>query len=272
MLIFVFPPIFVQKGPDAALDLSKFNFFVLLNFCAALLLLAQKRMEERQRAKGAETVASPKGGEQETVARLGGADEIKLFASPKGAAALWKAAFFSSRLFVCYGALLLLGILFFALQKFFVEEAAAVAPPQSLAGWLACAFLLFASALFEETIYRWYLPHALEKLASKRGGQTDKSPKAKEAAASGENVASLKSAAKPEPFASQRRARLAFWGIEAACVIIFALAHRWQGELAVLNALFGGIILRLCAVKSKGLAPGIAAHFLYNASALLFSL
>ena len=273
LLIFVFPPIFVKNGQNAALDLSKFNFFVLLNFCAALLLLAQKRMEERQKAKDAETVASPRGGgEPKTAARLGSAAEIKLFASQKGAAALWRAAIFSSRVLVCYGALLLLGILFFVAQRFFQNDAAlTVELPQNVLGWLACAFALFAAALFEETIYRWYLPHALATIAS-AGGQTDKSPRAKEAAASGENVASLKSAAKPEPFASQRRARLAFWGTEAACVVLFALAHRWQGALAVLNALFGGIILRLCAVKSKGLAPGIAAHFLYNASALLFAL
>ena len=241
MLIFVFPPIFVQKGQNAVLDLSKFNFFVLVNLCAAIFLLAQKRWENGLKANEA--------AETEAVARLKGGDKQKNVARPGRAAALWKAAIFSSRLFTCYGALLLLGILFYSAQRFFGETAAAEAAlPHDLLGWLACALSIFVSALFEETLYRWYLPHALETLASQKKG------------------------AEQATEARPRKARLIFWGIEAACVVLFALAHRWQGALAVLNALFGGIILRLCAVKSKGLAPGIAAHFLYNASALLFSL
>ena len=59
---------------------------------------------------------------------------------------------------------------------------------------------------------------------------------------------------------------------EIAAILLFALAHRWQGPLAVLNALLGGTILRLCALKSKSLVPGIAAHFLYNLCALLAAL
>lgn len=241
LLIFVFPPIFVKNGQNAALDLSKFNFFVLLNFCAALLLLAQKRMAEGPRsAAGAE--ASPRSAAQETEARPKIAANPKIFERPKRAASLLRAAVFASRVLVCYGSLLLLGIFFYVAQKFLEGGSAQVTLPQNFTSALACAFTLFAAALFEETVYRWHLPWALKKIASPKTG------------------------------AETWKARAFFWGTEAACAVLFALAHRWQGALAVLNAFFAGIALRVCAVKAKGLAPGIAAHFLYNASALLFSL
>ena len=253
LLIFVFPPIFVKNGQNAALDLSKFNFFVLVNFCAALLLLAQKRMAKGPRsAAGAE--ASPRSAAQETEATPKRAADPKIFERPKRAASLLRAAVFASRVLVCYGSLLLLGIFFYVAQKFLEGGAAQVTLPQNFWGWLACAFTLFAAALYEETLYRWHLPWALKKIASPKGGGEPET------------------AASPKTGAETWKARAFFWGTEAACAVLFALVHRWQGALAVLNAFFAGIALRVCTVKAKSLAPGIAAHFLYNASALLFSL
>lgn len=193
------------------------------------------------------------------------AADPKIFERPKRAASLLRAAVFASRVLVCYGSLLLLGIFFYVAQKFLEGGSAQVTLPQNFTGALACAFTLFAAALFEETVYRWHLPWALKKIANPKGGGEPET-------AASQRGGAAQTAANPKTGAETWKARAFFWGTEAACAVLFALAHRWQGALAVLNAFFAGIALRVCAVKAKGLAPGIAAHFLYNASALLFSL
>lgn len=234
LLIFVLPPIFAGTPPAEAVNLGRPSFFVLINFLAALFLCLQRNFKEK--AEGLQ-----EGGGHKLV----------------------KAAFYSSAFLISFGSLLLLGVF----SKLLADatgagvQTAFVAPSGFLERAL-CVFSFFAGAFYEETLYRRYLPDALGAIGAMA------SQKAKEAAASGENVASPRSAAKTESFASPRRARLVFWGTEAACVVLFALAHRWQGWPAVLDALLGGTVLRLCAVKCKSLKPGIAAHFLYNLCAL----
>lgn len=252
LLIFVLPPIFAGNAPAEPVDLGRPNYFALVNLCAAIFLLAQKRMLER-----------PKGAASQTEARPKDAAAAKTMERQKRAEALCRAAIFGGRVLACYGSLLLLGISFYLAQKLFKAQAAAVALPDGLSGALICAFSLFVSALYEETLYRWYLPGALKTAASQRSGaEPEESPRSGEP----ETVASQKGGAEAW------KARLFFWGTEAACAALFALAHRWQGALAVLNAFIGGTILRVCAAKAKSLKPGIAAHFFYNASALLFTI
>ncbi|MBP5450646.1 MAG: CPBP family intramembrane metalloprotease [Treponema sp.] len=93
---------------------------------------------------------------------------------------------------------------------------------------------LFAGAFYEEVIYREFLPETLLLFTGER-----KIP-----------------------------------GIiaESSCILIFALSHRYLGLMAVINALLGGIILRVCRKKSLSIWAGTAAHFLYNAILLLFAI
>ena len=93
---------------------------------------------------------------------------------------------------------------------------------------------LFVGAFYEEVIYREFLPETLLSFTGER-----KIP-----------------------------------GIiaECSCIIIFALSHRYLGLMAVINALLGGIALRICRRKSLSIWAGTAAHFLYNAILLIFAI
>lgn len=51
---------------------------------------------------------------------------------------------------------------------------------------------------------------------------------------------------------------------EAAIICLFALAHRYMGWWAVLNALLAGTILRTCFFKTGSVYPALIAHVLYN--------
>lgn len=207
MLIFVFPPIFVQKSPDLQVDFSRLNYFSALSLLLGLFLLLQKRAREEE------------AGEKPPRSKF------------------LKALSFSSVFLLCFGSLLLCGILFWFLKKFFEPETAVVLLPKNLGGWASCAFLLLSGVVFEESLYRWYLPAAFSAAAR--------------------DFLRAKNSAKPAACFS-----------EAVAVVLFALAHRWQGLFAVLNALFAAVILRLSAKKAKSLVPGILAHLLYNAASL----
>lgn len=100
--------------------------------------------------------------------------------------------------------------------------------------WMIMLFNLLAGAFYEEVIYREFLPETLLS------------------------------------FSKDRKAAIIM--IECACVLVFALSHRYLGILAVINALLGGIILRVCRRKSHGIWAGTLAHFLYNAILLIFTL
>lgn len=152
-------------------------------------------------------------------------------------------AFQSSAFLTTFGALLLTGTAFMLASDFFgLKESAVLTKPQGAIEWFVCVLTVFFAAFYEETVYRNYLPKCL--LAAVLDNPRLGGP-----------LAGWKKAA----------ARLL---LEALVMALFALAHRWQGWAAVLNALAAGTILRLCFIKCKSLAPGIAAHFLYNLAAL----
>ena len=224
LLIFVFPPIFVQKSPDLQVDFSRLNYFSALNLLLGLFLLLQKRARKEEV------------GEKPPRSKF------------------LKALSFSSVFLLCFGSLLLCGILFWFLKNFFEPETAGAILPKNLGGWASCAFLLLSGVVFEESLYRWYLPAAFS--AAARDFFRAKNS-AKPAASLGEN----------EPSCGEKTLAAACFS-EAVAVILFALAHRWQGLFAVLNALFAAVILRLSAKKAKSLVPGILAHLLYNAASL----
>ena len=133
--------------------------------------------------------------------------------------------------------LLMLIFAAFELLALLVPQAASAAAtgglPQTAAAWLSALLAFACSAYYEEVLYRLYLPAALG------------------------------------PFLGNARwARLMN---EALPLMLFALAHRYLGWAAVLNAACCGAVLRLCLRKTGGVATGTAAHFLYNALLLLFA-
>ena len=150
-------------------------------------------------------------------------------------ALLWKAADYSGKCLLTFGCLALCAALFelaaLALKRSDMEN---IILPSNFLEFLCCAFILFSSAFYEECLYRLYLPKALGTIARSK------------------NHPAL------------------LWLAEAAAVLFFAFSHRYQGMLALFNALICGIILRISFVKSKSLWPPFVAHLAYNAAALLF--
>ena len=148
---------------------------------------------------------------------------------------LWLAADFSAHYFLTFGLLALCAALFeLAALALKIPAMENVILPANFLEFLCCVFLLCSSAFYEECLYRLYLPKALGTIARSK------------------NHPAL------------------FWLAEAAAVLLFAFSHRYQGMLALFNALICGIILRASFVKSKSLWPPFVAHFTYNAAALLF--
>lgn len=122
------------------------------------------------------------------------------------------------------------------------EPLAASRQITGLGQWLLAAAALATGAFYEECLYRAFLPEIPLLLLGKAGSTWIQGHK--------------------KPLAT---------GIEAFCVIVFALSHRYLGMLAVTNALLCGTVLRVCYRKSGGILCGTAAHFCYNMTLLLFS-
>ena len=108
--------------------------------------------------------------------------------------------------------------------------------------WLLATAALAAGAFYEECLYRAFLPEIPLLLLGRAGSTWIQGHK--------------------KPLSA---------GIEAFCVIVFALSHRYLGMLAVTNALLCGTVLRVCYRKSGGILCGTVAHFCYNMTLLLFS-
>ena len=103
--------------------------------------------------------------------------------------------------------------------------------PKGSAEISACISNIFVGAVYEEAVYREFLPETLSWLIEKKRLEIP---------------------------------------MELICVTLFALAHRYLGLMAVLNAFVCGIILRLCYKKSGDIWAGIHAHIIYNSIQLLF--
>ena len=216
LLIFVLPPIFPKKMENLILDLGKFNFFSLLNLAAALFILTQRKK------------------------LLGdGGEEEKKFGEKERS--FLKATSHASAFLISFGLLILSGSGMTAFENFIkARPQNNVILPKNFSGFF-CAFLTLAiSVLFEESLYRLYLPETLKKILLKDGLE-------------------------------EKKRKLLFALAEGSAAIFFALAHRWQGMAAATNALFCGAVLRFFFLKTKSLVPGIAAHFFYNAAAILLA-
>ena len=92
---------------------------------------------------------------------------------------------------------------------------------------------LFVSALYEELLYRQFLPDEAVCIISQ----------------------SSKSGISPKFL------RLA---TEIVIIAIFALGHRYLGLWAVVNALCAGVILRFFCIRTGSFLSGFIAHYIYN--------
>ena len=101
--------------------------------------------------------------------------------------------------------------------------------PDGITEYALCSAAFAISAFFEEMVYRLYLPSL--------------------------------SAHVPD--------RLRFFAAEVCPIMLFALAHRYLGLPAVINAAAGGFFLRRCIKKCGSAVPGACAHFLYNIFTLI---
>lgn len=110
------------------------------------------------------------------------------------------------------------------------------------AQWLLAAAALASGAFYEECLYRAFLPEIPRLMLDLSG----------------------------KPWIQRHKKQLSAV-TEGLCVLVFALAHRYLGLLAVVNALLCGTVLRVCCRKSGGILCGTAAHFCYNMTLLLFS-
>ena len=230
LLIFVCPPLFVNYSDNLAVDFSKFSFFALISLILALFLYFQDRRERFSQG-------NPVQDNKKTI---------------------WKAAAFTSQYFLTFGSLVVGAVLFellgLAIKAKSLEN---VILPSTFLQGLYCAFTLAAAAFYEECLYRLYLPRALKKiLVLTRAGKKFESV---------ENLG-----ADEKTVAGDKLEAVLNFLAEGAVVLLFAFAHRYQGILALLNALLAGVILRLAFVKSKSLWPAYLAHLSFNAAALLF--
>ena len=137
----------------------------------------------------------------------------------------------------CLASLMLIFAFFQALSVVLPQELAnqqlPVEMPNGALGWISLVVALASGALFEEALYRQYLPETLIALLPQKRTLT----------------------------------MLA----ELLCVALFALAHK-GGPLALLNAAFCGFSLRFFKRKSPTIIPVFASHFIYNLTLTLFTL
>lgn len=100
---------------------------------------------------------------------------------------------------------------------------------------LFMVFTVLCGAFYEEVIYRQFLPEFMALIAGDR-----------------------------------IKRKIIFYGTEFLALLLFALAHRYQGWISVVNSFLCGTILRLCYRKASSVLPGAAAHAVYNLSLSAF--
>lgn len=137
----------------------------------------------------------------------------------------------------CFAALMLIfaffQVLSVLLPQGFASAQETLEPPAGVLGWLSFVLALASAAFFEEALYRQFLPKLLITLLPQK-----------------------------KPLIATA---------ELFCVALFALAHK-GGALALLNAVFCAVTLRLFRLKSPSIIPVFASHFLYNLTLSLFTI
>ena len=106
--------------------------------------------------------------------------------------------------------------------------------PDSYVKWIFCGLNFLFAAFYEEVIYRFYAPKSLKYILIR--------------------------------FAPEKVSILVSEIITCA---LFSFAHLQNGLLAVLNAAFAYILLRLCIEKTGSIWITAFVHFLYNIAQLV---
>lgn len=133
------------------------------------------------------------------------------------------------------------GRFFMDTQNFSVSR-----PSTALQYFFALTTYIFA-ALYEEGLYRVYLPETLFSLLASSSPFSFFCPN------------------QPQRLnQNPKQNKIIFWCTEIFCVLIFALAHRYLGVLAVINALVAATAFRVCYKKTKMIFPCVAVHAAYN--------
>jgi len=125
-------------------------------------------------------------------------------------------------------ALLIKGLTFLVQNEFWIGNQSVVLP-QNFTEYLFCIISFLCAAFYEEVVYRFYLPEIFKFFVFKKLND-----------------------------------KLKIILGELLTLLLFASAHIYLGGFAVINALIGHVILRLCFVKAKSIWPGFTAHFIYN--------
>ena len=121
-------------------------------------------------------------------------------------------------------------------EKSFLPDTS-VSIPTNCLEWLNLLTAIFSAALYEEAVYRVFLPFALRYLLTKK----------------------------------ESSSKYIYIFIELISILFFALGHRYLGLSAVINAVIGGIILRLCFLITKNPLQCALSHSAYNLLAVLLS-
>lgn len=104
------------------------------------------------------------------------------------------------------------------------------------------------SAFYEECLYRLYLPEILTSFFIKFEQKYFYN--------------------RTEIF--QKRILLLFrFLVEITCILIFGFSHSYMGNVALINAVLCGAVLRFCFVRNKTVFIGALSHFIFNSFTLL---
>ena len=154
-----------------------------------------------------------------------------------GRVRLWRVLMDQAAALVTFGALIVVAIVFEVLGRFVlsVPDTVRILPPETALGWTNVILGTVCAAFYEEVLYRLYLPDAIKVVCARKN----------------------------TPPESTRAKRISFL-CEATAIVLFALAHRYAGFLAVLNAFLGGMLLRRCFVRTGALWTNVTAHTAYN--------
>lgn len=136
---------------------------------------------------------------------------------------------------ITFGLLMIVYALFETVSLVFkiVSPYTPLLPAQKSAGSIIVLLVnLVCAAYYEEVVYRFFLPEALRTLLPAK--------------------------------------KIALHSAEVFSLVAFALAHRYLGIVAVLNAFICGFILRVCYKRSSGIMLGTISHLAYNVAIVLF--
>lgn len=148
---------------------------------------------------------------------------------------------YASNALLCFGVLCLSAAIFEGIA-ILLQKNDAPLPPFPNNAFQCFLFILKipCAAFFEEVIYRLFLPISLKAIFA-RGDEE-----------------------------SVKNRRLSFL-CEILSLILFAAGHFYLGVFGFLNALIGGIALRVCLVRTKSLWLTAGLHTAYNAGVLSLS-